>query len=149
MRSWFVFPLAIVSMSTLAAADPLILTVHTNPYQLKIIEIDNEPWLKMQYPAYLDIVNGFCPAIRSKYPNLKLSVAGSYGYDTGPGEGNISIPTGSGTQSSASGRIGTLKRCRWTMSGMPEECSSRATNITSTTPRKSVLMKGESVNFKK
>jgi alpha-N-arabinofuranosidase len=30
----------------------------------------------------------FCPAIRAKYPNLKLSVAGSYGYDTGPGEGN-------------------------------------------------------------
>jgi alpha-N-arabinofuranosidase len=61
---------------------------HPAPYQLKTIEIDNEPWLMMQYSAYLDIVNKFCPAIRAKYPNLKLSVAGSYGYDTGPGEGN-------------------------------------------------------------
>jgi alpha-L-arabinofuranosidase len=61
---------------------------HPEPYQLKTIEIDNEPWLMMQYPAYLDIVKRFCPAIRAKYPNLKLSVAGSYGYDTGPGEGN-------------------------------------------------------------
>jgi alpha-N-arabinofuranosidase len=63
---------------------------HPAPYQLKTIEIDNEPWLMMQYPAYLDIVHQFCPAIRAKCPNLKLSVAGSYGYDTGPGEGNQS-----------------------------------------------------------
>ncbi|MEN6337766.1 MAG: alpha-L-arabinofuranosidase C-terminal domain-containing protein [Phycisphaerales bacterium] len=61
---------------------------HPAPYELKTIEIDNEPWLMMQYPAYLDIVKKFCPAIRAKYPDLKLSVAGSYGYDTGPGEGN-------------------------------------------------------------
>jgi alpha-N-arabinofuranosidase len=61
---------------------------HPAPYQLNFLEIDNEPWLMMQYPAYLEIVNKFCPAIRAKYPNLKLSVAGSYGYDTGPGEGN-------------------------------------------------------------
>lgn len=61
---------------------------HPAPYQLNILEIDNEPWLMMQYPAYLDIVNKFCPAIRAKYPKLKLSVAGSYGYDTGPGEGD-------------------------------------------------------------
>ncbi len=61
---------------------------HPAPYELKTIEIDNEPWLLMRYPAYLDIVQKFCPAIRAKYPNLKLSVAGSYGYDTGPGEGN-------------------------------------------------------------
>jgi alpha-L-arabinofuranosidase len=61
---------------------------HPVPYQLKTIEIDNEPWLMMDYSKYLDIVNRFCPAIRAKYPNLKLSVAGSYGYDTGPGEGN-------------------------------------------------------------
>jgi alpha-N-arabinofuranosidase len=61
---------------------------HPAPYQLETIEIDNEPWLMMRYPAYLDIVNRLCPAIRAKYPNLKLSVAGSYGYDTGPGEGN-------------------------------------------------------------
>jgi alpha-L-arabinofuranosidase len=61
---------------------------HPAPYQLKIIEIDNEPWLMMDYSKYLDIVNRFCPAIRAKYPNLKLSVAGSYGYDIGPGEGN-------------------------------------------------------------
>jgi alpha-L-arabinofuranosidase len=61
---------------------------HAAPYDLKTIEIDNEPWLLMQYPAYLDIVNKFCPAIRAQYPKLKLSVAGSYAYDTGPGEGN-------------------------------------------------------------
>jgi alpha-N-arabinofuranosidase len=61
---------------------------HPEPYQLKTIEIDNEPWLMMEYPAYLERVKAFCPAIREKYPNLKLSVAGSYGYDTGPGEGN-------------------------------------------------------------
>jgi len=61
---------------------------HPAPYQLKTLEIDNEPWLMMQYPDYLDIVNRFCPAIRAKYPDLKLSVAGSYGYDTGPGEGH-------------------------------------------------------------
>ena len=61
---------------------------HPAPYQLKTLEIDNEPWLMMQYSAYLDIINKFCPAIRAKYPDLKLSVAGSYGYDTGPGEGN-------------------------------------------------------------
>ncbi len=61
---------------------------HPKPYELKTLEIDNEPWLMMEYPAYLDIVKRFCPAIRAQYPNLKLSVAGSYGYDTGPGEGN-------------------------------------------------------------
>jgi alpha-L-arabinofuranosidase len=61
---------------------------HPSPYQLKTLEIDNEPWLMMDYSKYLDIVNRFCPAIRAKYANLKLSVAGSYGYDTGPGEGN-------------------------------------------------------------
>ncbi|MBN1123945.1 MAG: carbohydrate binding domain-containing protein [Sedimentisphaerales bacterium] len=58
------------------------------PYRLKTLEIDNEPWLMMDYSKYLDIVKRFCPAIRAKYPKLKLSVAGSYGYDTGPGEGN-------------------------------------------------------------
>jgi len=61
---------------------------HPAPYVLKTLEIDNEPWLMMDYPEYLDIVKRFCPAIRAKYPDLKLSVAGSYGYDTGPGEGN-------------------------------------------------------------
>ena len=61
---------------------------HPEPYQLKTLEIGNEPWLRMDYPEYLDIVKKFCPAIRARYPDLKLSVAGSYGYDTGPGEGN-------------------------------------------------------------
>ncbi len=61
---------------------------HPEPYQLKTLEIDNEPWLMMDYSRYLDIVQQFCPAIRATYPDLKLSVAGSYGYDTGPGEGN-------------------------------------------------------------
>jgi alpha-L-arabinofuranosidase len=61
---------------------------HPEPYKLKTIEIDNEPWLMMDYSKYLDIAKRFCKAIRAKYPDLKLSVAGSYGYDTGPGEGN-------------------------------------------------------------
>ena len=61
---------------------------HPAPYPLKTLEIDNEPWLMMDYSKYLDIVKTFCPAIRAQYPDLKLSVAGSYGYDTGPGEGN-------------------------------------------------------------
>ncbi len=61
---------------------------HPAPYQLKTLEIDNEPWLMMTYSNYLKIVTQFCPAIRAKYPKLKLSLAGSYGYDTGPGEGN-------------------------------------------------------------
>jgi alpha-L-arabinofuranosidase len=61
---------------------------HPLPYQLNILEIDNEPWLMMDYSRYLDIIKRFCPAIRAKYPNIQLSVAGSYGYDTGPGEGN-------------------------------------------------------------
>ncbi len=57
-------------------------------YKLKTLEIDNETWLLMQFPQYVDIVNKFCPPIRAKYPDLKLSVCGSYAYDTGPGEGN-------------------------------------------------------------
>jgi alpha-N-arabinofuranosidase len=61
---------------------------HAAPYKLNTIEIDNEPWLLMEYPKYLEIVNRFCPAIRAKYPQLKLSVAGGYAFDTGPGEGN-------------------------------------------------------------
>ncbi len=61
---------------------------HAAPYKLGTIEIDNEPWLLMEYPKYLEIVNKFCPAIRAKFPQIKLSVAGGYAYDTGPGEGN-------------------------------------------------------------
>jgi alpha-N-arabinofuranosidase len=61
---------------------------HAAPYDIKTLEIDNEPWLLMKYPAYAEIVNKFAPAIRAKYPNIKLSVAGGYGYDTGPGEGD-------------------------------------------------------------
>lgn len=61
---------------------------HPAAYPLHMIEIDNEPWLMMKYPSYLEIVKKFCPAIRAKYPGLKLSVAGGYGYDTGPGEGD-------------------------------------------------------------
>jgi alpha-N-arabinofuranosidase len=64
---------------------------HPAPYQLHFLEIDNEPWLMMEYPEYLDRVRRFCPAIRAQYPDLKLSVAGSYGYDTGPGEGNQQV----------------------------------------------------------
>jgi alpha-N-arabinofuranosidase len=54
---------------------------HPEPYLLKILEIDNETW-RMQISGYLDIIKTFCPAIRAKYPDLKLSVVGSYGYET-------------------------------------------------------------------
>ncbi len=57
------------------------------PYVLKTIEIDNETWLMMPYERYLEIVKQFSPALRAKYPQLKLSVCGSYAFDTGPGEG--------------------------------------------------------------
>jgi alpha-N-arabinofuranosidase len=60
---------------------------HPAPYVLKTLEIDNETWAKT-LPGYIDIVKSFCPAIRAKYPNLKLSVVGSYGYDTGRGQAN-------------------------------------------------------------
>lgn len=57
------------------------------PYKLKTIEIDNETWLLMDKPAYVKIVHDFSPAIRAKYPSLKISICGSYAYDDGPGEG--------------------------------------------------------------
>ncbi|HVS73054.1 MAG TPA: alpha-L-arabinofuranosidase C-terminal domain-containing protein, partial [Phycisphaerae bacterium] len=60
---------------------------HPAPYPLDVIEIDNEPWLLMDQPRYLDIVHRFSAAIRAKYPQLHLSVAGGYAFDTGPGEG--------------------------------------------------------------
>jgi alpha-L-arabinofuranosidase len=63
---------------------------HPAPYALKTIEIDNETWLLMKEPQYLDMVSKFARAIRAKYPQLKLSVCGSYAYDTGPGEGDPS-----------------------------------------------------------
>jgi hypothetical protein len=36
---------------------------HPAPYVLKTLDIDNEPWLMMQYPAYLERVKTFCPAL--------------------------------------------------------------------------------------
>lgn len=60
---------------------------HPAPYQLKTLEIDNETW-NMRIDGYLDVIKSFCPAIRAKYPDLKLSVVGSYGYDTGRGQAN-------------------------------------------------------------
>jgi alpha-N-arabinofuranosidase len=58
---------------------------HPEPYQLKTLELDNETW-RMQISGYLDVIKEFCPAIRAKYPNLKLSVVGSYGYETPSGQ---------------------------------------------------------------
>ncbi len=60
---------------------------HPEPYQLKTLEIDNETW-RMQISGYLEVIKTFCPAIRAKYPNLKLSVVGSYGYETPRGQAN-------------------------------------------------------------
>jgi alpha-N-arabinofuranosidase len=66
---------------------------HPEPYKLDVIEIDNEPWLLMDQARYLEIVHAFSAAIRAKYPQLHLSVAGGYAFDTGPGEG---IPQNAG-----------------------------------------------------
>ena len=60
---------------------------HAAPYQLKTLEIDNETW-NMRIEGYLKVVKEFCPAIRAKYPNLKLSIVGSYGYETPRGQAN-------------------------------------------------------------
>jgi alpha-L-arabinofuranosidase len=60
---------------------------HKAPYQLKTVEIDNEKW-NLHIPGYLNVISNFCPAIRAKYPALKLSVVGSYGYDLGRGQAN-------------------------------------------------------------
>ena len=60
---------------------------HAAPYKLHTIEIDNETWLLMRFPQYLEIVKQFCPPIRAKFPQLQLSVCGSYAFDDGPGEG--------------------------------------------------------------
>ena len=60
---------------------------HPEPYELKTLEIDNETW-RMQISGYLDVIKTFCPAIRAKYPNLKLSVVGNYGYETPRGQAN-------------------------------------------------------------
>lgn len=58
---------------------------HPAPYELKTLEIDNETW-NMRIDGYLDVIRTFCPPILAKYPELKLSVVGSYGYDTGRGQ---------------------------------------------------------------
>jgi alpha-N-arabinofuranosidase len=60
---------------------------HRATYQLKTVEIDNETW-NMRTSGYLNVISNFCPAIRAKFPCLKLSVCGSYGYDNGRGENN-------------------------------------------------------------
>lgn len=57
------------------------------PYTLKTLEIDNETWLLMPYERYLEIVKEFSAPIRARFPDLKISVCGSYAFDTGPGEG--------------------------------------------------------------
>jgi alpha-N-arabinofuranosidase len=62
--------------------------VRPAPYKLQTVEIDNETWLLMKEPQYIEIVKTFSAAIRQKYPQLKISVCGSYAYDTGPGEGS-------------------------------------------------------------
>jgi alpha-N-arabinofuranosidase len=62
---------------------------HPAPYELKTLEIDNETW-NMRIAGYLDVIKTFCPAIREKYPDLKLSVVGCYGYETPRGQANQS-----------------------------------------------------------
>lgn len=59
---------------------------HPAPYKLETLEIDNETW-RMGFEAYRDVVIDFCTAIRATYPELNLSVVGSYGYETPRGQG--------------------------------------------------------------
>ena len=59
---------------------------HPAPYPLKTVEIDNETW-NMQVSGYSQSSPTFAPP-SGNFPSLKLSVCGSYGYDTGRGENN-------------------------------------------------------------
>jgi len=53
---------------------------HPEPYNVKYWEIDNETW-SAGINAYVDKVKEFAPAMRAKYPDVKLIACGSGSYD--------------------------------------------------------------------
>ncbi|KJD34679.1 hypothetical protein PK35_02620 [Tamlana nanhaiensis] len=53
---------------------------HPEPYNVTFWEIDNETW-SAGINAYVDIVKEFAPAMRTKYPDIKIIACGSGGYD--------------------------------------------------------------------
>ena len=64
--------------------------------------------------------------------DLKLPIAaGPFKPTHGFVEATTSVPNGSATPSSASGRTGDRRPCRWTATGTPAACTSRATSTTS------------------
>jgi alpha-N-arabinofuranosidase len=55
---------------------------HPEPYHVKYWEIDNETW-SAGVNAYIDKVKEFAPAMRAKYPDVKLIACGGNGFDQG------------------------------------------------------------------
>ncbi|WP_445195885.1 family 16 glycoside hydrolase [Tamlana sedimenti] len=53
---------------------------HPEPYNVTYWEIDNETW-SAGINAYVDKVKTFAPAMRAKYPNIKIIACGSGSYD--------------------------------------------------------------------
>ncbi len=53
---------------------------HPDPYNVTYWEIDNETW-SAGINAYVDKVKEFAPAMRAKYPDIKIIACGSGGYD--------------------------------------------------------------------
>jgi len=53
---------------------------HPEPYHVKYWEIDNETWAA-GVNAYVDKVKTFAPAMREKYPDVKILACGSGSYD--------------------------------------------------------------------
>jgi len=53
---------------------------HPEPYNVKYWEIDNEVWAA-GINAYIDKVKTFVPAMRAKYPDIKVILCGSGSYD--------------------------------------------------------------------
>jgi alpha-N-arabinofuranosidase len=53
---------------------------HPEPYNVKYWEIDNETW-SAGVSAYIAKVKEFAPAMRTKYPDVKIIACGSGGFD--------------------------------------------------------------------
>lgn len=49
---------------------------HTEPYQIRFWELDNEVW-KMNPDDYVTAIKRFAPAMREKYPGIKIIACGS------------------------------------------------------------------------
>lgn len=64
------------------------------PYNVKYWEIDNEVWVA-GVSAYIDVVNEFAPAMRAKYPDIKIIACGSSAFDQ---SWNISLLNGCADQ---------------------------------------------------